>query len=107
MVRLIFPGTPEISLTRVIRVEPRTPLPIVDDGPVERADAARNRHDPFVQKYVFPGSNQPRLSEIAAGLERAGLAILDVENIAQHYGYTILGWLERFRANRARSVHGE
>jgi cyclopropane-fatty-acyl-phospholipid synthase len=65
-------------------------------------NAARNRHDPFIQKYVFPGSNQPRLSEIAAGLERAGLAILDVENIAQHYGYTILGWLERFRANRAR-----
>ncbi len=43
MVRLIFPGAPEIPLTRVIRVEPLTPLPIVDDGPVERADAARNR----------------------------------------------------------------
>jgi cyclopropane-fatty-acyl-phospholipid synthase len=64
-------------------------------------NAARNRHDPFIQKYVFPGSNQPRLSEIAGGLERAGLAILDVENIAQHYAYTILGWLGRFRANRA------
>jgi cyclopropane-fatty-acyl-phospholipid synthase len=65
-------------------------------------NASRNRHDPFIQKYVFPGSNQPRLSEIAAGLERAGLAILDVENIAQHYAYTVLGWLERFRANRTR-----
>lgn len=65
-------------------------------------NAARNRHDPFIQKYVFPGSNQPRLSEIASCLERAGLAILDVENIAQHYAYTILGWLERFRANRPK-----
>jgi cyclopropane-fatty-acyl-phospholipid synthase len=64
-------------------------------------NAARNRHDPFIQRYVFPGSNQPRLSEIAGGLERAGLAVLDVENIAQHYAYTILGWLGRFRANRA------
>jgi cyclopropane-fatty-acyl-phospholipid synthase len=63
-------------------------------------NAARNRHDPFIQRYVFPGSNQPRLSEIARGLERAGLAALDVENIAEHYAYTILGWLERFRANR-------
>lgn len=63
-------------------------------------NAARNRHDPFIQRYVFPGSNQPRLSEIAGGLERAGLAVLDVENIAQHYAYTILGWLDRFRANR-------
>jgi cyclopropane-fatty-acyl-phospholipid synthase len=63
-------------------------------------NAGRNRHDPFIQRYVFPGSNQPRLSEITAGLERAGLAILDVENIAQHYAYTVRGWLERFRANR-------
>jgi cyclopropane-fatty-acyl-phospholipid synthase len=64
-------------------------------------NAARNRHDPFIQKYVFPDSNQPRLSEIASGLERNGLAILDVENNAEHYAYTVLGWLTRFRANRA------
>lgn len=63
-------------------------------------NAARNHHDPFIQKYVFPGSNQPRLSEIAGGLERAGLAVLDVENIAQHYAYTIRGWLGGFRAKR-------
>ena len=64
-------------------------------------NAARNHHDPFIQKYVFPGSNQPRLSEIAGGLERAGLAVLDVENIAQHYAYTIRGWLGGFRAKRS------
>lgn len=63
-------------------------------------NAARNRHDPFIQKYIFPGSNQPRLSEIARSLEGAGLAILDVENIALHYAYTVLRWLERFRRNR-------
>jgi cyclopropane-fatty-acyl-phospholipid synthase len=62
----------------------------------------RNRHDAFIQKYVFPSSNQPRLSEIALGLERSGLAILDVENIAEHYVYTALHWLSRYRANRAR-----
>ena len=28
-------------------------------------NAARNEHDPFIQTYIFPGSNQPRLSEIA------------------------------------------
>ena len=64
-------------------------------------NARRNRHDPFIQKYIFPGSNQPRLSEIARGLEHAGLAVLDVENIALHYAYTLLRWLERFRANRS------
>jgi cyclopropane-fatty-acyl-phospholipid synthase len=65
-------------------------------------NAPHNRHDAFIQTYIFPGSNQPRLSEIAAGLERAGLAILDVENIALHYAYTVLRWLERFRAHRER-----
>jgi cyclopropane-fatty-acyl-phospholipid synthase len=65
-------------------------------------NARRNRHDAFTQKYVFPNSNQPRLSEIARGLEHNGLAILDVENIGEHYVYTALHWLARFRANRAR-----
>jgi len=57
----------------------------------------RNDHDPFIQKYIFPGSSQPRLSEIARGLETNRLAIVDVENIKPHYGHTVLRWLERFR----------
>jgi cyclopropane-fatty-acyl-phospholipid synthase len=65
-------------------------------------NGAHNRHDPFIQKYIFPNSNQPRLSEIAGGLERSGLAILDVENIAIHYAHTARHWLARFRAARAR-----
>jgi cyclopropane-fatty-acyl-phospholipid synthase len=60
----------------------------------------RNEHDPFIQRYIFPGSSQPRLSEIARGLERNRLAILDVENIKPHYRHTVLRWLERFRASR-------
>ena len=47
-------------------------------------------------------SNQPRLSEIAGGLERNRLPILDVENIVRHYGYTVSRWLERFQENAAR-----
>lgn len=57
-------------------------------------------HDPFIQKYIFPGSGQPQLSEISRGLERERLAILDVENIVRHYGHTILRWLANFRAHR-------
>ena len=32
-------------------------------------NAARNEHDPFTQAYIFPGSNQPRLSEMTKHLE--------------------------------------
>jgi cyclopropane-fatty-acyl-phospholipid synthase len=65
-------------------------------------NAARNVHDPFIQKYVFPASNQPRLSEIANGLERHRLAILDVENMVPHYALTGRRWRERFEQNASR-----
>ena len=64
------------------------------------ANAAKNRHDPFFQKYIFPNSNQPRLSEITGKLEKHGLAILDVENMIRHYGYTVMRWQQRFLQNR-------
>jgi cyclopropane-fatty-acyl-phospholipid synthase len=61
-------------------------------------NAAVNQHDPFIQKYVFPGSNQPRLSEMAEHLELSKLAIVDVENMVRHYAVTGRRWLEAFRA---------
>lgn len=65
-------------------------------------NAGRNVHDPFTQKYIFPGSGQPRLSEMADGCERNGLAIRDVENMVRHYDYTSARWLDRFRENKHR-----
>lgn len=62
----------------------------------------RNRHDPFTQKYIFPGSAQPKLSEIASELERNRLCTIDVENIVRHYAVTCLRWLENFRASTGR-----
>jgi cyclopropane-fatty-acyl-phospholipid synthase len=65
------------------------------------ANAPKNVHDPFIQKYIFPGSGQPRLSEIVEQLEIHRLAILDVENLARHYSYTARRWLDRFQQNKA------
>jgi cyclopropane-fatty-acyl-phospholipid synthase len=62
--------------------------------------ARRNVHDPFIQKHVFPGSGQVKLSEIATQCERLGLAIRDVENLCRHYAYTAKHWLENFVRNR-------
>jgi cyclopropane-fatty-acyl-phospholipid synthase len=62
----------------------------------------RNEHDPFIQKYIFPGSNLPRLSEITRELERRHLPIVDVENLIRHYALTLDGWLANFRAHRSR-----
>jgi cyclopropane-fatty-acyl-phospholipid synthase len=65
----------------------------------------RNRHDPFIQKYVFPGSGQPKLSEITNNLELNRLAILDVENMARHYAPTAHAWLKNFQRNYHRLDH--
>lgn len=64
--------------------------------------AEHNGHDPFTQKYIFPGSSQVKLSQIAAACERQTLAVLDVENIVRHYDRTVEQWLARFRANKHR-----
>ena len=61
-----------------------------------------SRHDPFIQKYVFPNSHQVRLPALVTAMEGAGFAVLDVENLVRHYVLTAQGWLERFRANRHR-----
>jgi cyclopropane-fatty-acyl-phospholipid synthase len=60
----------------------------------------RNRHDPFIQKYIFPGSNWPRLAQIVENTERQKLAVIDVENLARHYLLTVKHWKENFETNR-------
>lgn len=64
-------------------------------------NTSKNHHDPFIQKYVFPGSGQPKLSEISRYLENEKLAILDVENIVRHYAHTGLEWFNRFKLNQS------
>lgn len=65
-------------------------------------NAAENKNDPFIQKYIFPGSHTPKLSVIAANIESNDMAIIDVENIARHYAVTTRRWLESFRRNHHR-----
>jgi cyclopropane-fatty-acyl-phospholipid synthase len=59
-----------------------------------------NRHDPFIQKYIFPGSNWPSLIQVTTATAANGLALLDVENMARHYVITVRRWAENFEANR-------
>jgi len=58
----------------------------------------KSHSDPFTQKYIFPGAQWPKLSQLAAELERNSLAILDVENLVRHYTLTLKAWLAKFRA---------
>jgi cyclopropane-fatty-acyl-phospholipid synthase len=66
------------------------------------ANAPSNEHDPFTQRYIFPGSGQVKLSDISWHLEQQRLAIRDVENIIRHYHPTAKHWLTRFLQKQNR-----
>jgi cyclopropane-fatty-acyl-phospholipid synthase len=55
--------------------------------------------DFFIRKYVFPGGWIPSLADVVVEMEKAGLEVLDVENLRRHYALTLDAWAERFDRN--------
>jgi cyclopropane-fatty-acyl-phospholipid synthase len=66
------------------------------DGP-----AAMN---PFITKYIFPGTYLPPLSEVLPVVERKNLLVTDIEIWRLHYATTLRHWRQRFRANWSTAV---
>lgn len=62
-------------------------------------DAYRRSVD-FIQRYVFPGGALPSMGAIRRAVARAGdLAIVDLDDITEHYVTTLCRWRDNFRAN--------
>jgi cyclopropane-fatty-acyl-phospholipid synthase len=53
----------------------------------------------FIRKHVFPGGWIPSLAHAIAAMERAGLQVVDIENLRRHYALTLDAWGERFDRN--------
>jgi len=53
----------------------------------------------FIRKHVFPGGWIPSLAHTIAAMERAGLEVVDIENLRRHYALTLDAWAERFERN--------
>ena len=62
----------------------------------------RHETEYFIRKYVFPGGWIPSLADAIVELERAGLEVLDIENLRRHYALTLDAWGERFDRNWER-----
>src|SRR5205809_1219567 len=56
----------------------------------------------FIRRYVFPGGWIPSLADTIVEMERAGLEVLDIENLRRHYALTLDAWGERFDRNWER-----
>ena len=63
----------------------------------------------WIEKYIFPGSYVPALSEVLPAIERTGLIVTDVEILRLHYAETLKAWRERFlvRRDEARALYDE
>src|SRR2546421_10717446 len=60
---------------------------------------ARFETEFFIRRYVFPGGWIPSLADTIVEMERAGLEVLDIENLRRHYALTLDAWAERFDRN--------
>ena len=58
--------------------------------------------DFFIRRHVFPGGWIPSLADTIVEMEKAGLEVLDIENLRRHYALTLDAWAERFDRNWER-----
>ena len=56
--------------------------------------------NPWLERYIFPGSDCPLLSDIHRAIEAAGLISADIEVLRLHYAWTLSAWLERLQQHR-------
>ncbi|MBL8178284.1 MAG: class I SAM-dependent methyltransferase [Bryobacterales bacterium] len=63
------------------------------------ASAHHDAQGLFIARYVFPGGEIVRLSDMITAAEKEGFAVLDVESLRAHYSMTCRAWLERLRSN--------
>jgi cyclopropane-fatty-acyl-phospholipid synthase len=52
----------------------------------------------FIQEYVFPDSELPRIPAVLQAAEAAGFEVRDVENLREHYMLTLRYWVRRIEA---------
>ncbi|HHD63696.1 MAG TPA: class I SAM-dependent methyltransferase [Desulfobulbaceae bacterium] len=65
--------------------------------------------DPWITKYIFPGTYLPSLGELAGKAQKKGFDLVDVENLRQHYDRTLGHWAGRFEQNidQIKQIMGE
>ncbi len=63
----------------------------------------------FIHRYVFPDCDLLPISTTLRAAEAAGFEVRDVENLKDHYAYTLRHWIRRLeeRAVEAKQIAGE
>lgn len=66
--------------------------------------ARPTRGGSFIQDYVFPDSDLPRIAAVLSAAEAAGFEVRDVENLREHYTLTLRHWLRRLEGAQDAAV---
>ncbi len=53
----------------------------------------------FIEKYIFPGGELLHVSAVLEHMSRAGLEMLDTENLRPHYARTLWDWSDALETN--------
>jgi len=63
----------------------------------------------FIEQYVFPDGEIPRLAKETEAAEDVGFEVRDVENLREHYASTLRQWVRRLEAHEseARALVGD
>ena len=59
--------------------------------------------NPWITRYIFPGTYVPTLSELTPAIEAQHLLVTDIEVLKRHYAKTLRAWRSRFVSNRDRA----
>ncbi|SHN09874.1 cyclopropane-fatty-acyl-phospholipid synthase [Roseibium suaedae] len=65
--------------------------------------------DPWIDKYIFPGTQASPLTTMIEAAGNNGLSMIDLENLRLHYPPTVRYWLANFDANidRIRELYDD
>jgi cyclopropane-fatty-acyl-phospholipid synthase len=85
-------------LHRMLRPHGRLLLQQMSRGAVAPGGGA------FIERYVAPDMHMRPLGATVGLLEAAGLEVVDVHSLREHYAWTVRPWLERLDAARARVI---
>ncbi len=67
------------------------------------------RESRFLEAYVFPDGDVPRLEAMTETAQDAGFEVRDVENLREHYALTLRHWVRRLEKSetQARAIVGD
>jgi hypothetical protein len=66
-------------------------------GPIE--PETKTIEENFIREWIFPMGRLKKLNEYIDAFEKAGLEVIDVHNITDHYAHTLNGWLRNLEVN--------